>query len=234
MNKVLVCILNYNLDDKAREMAAKLNTHTICDTVIVDSSGLDKGFVKSGKPFYTGNFNRASDLFLRSDADYCLYVCSDIEGDIVKVVRHLTHIPDNVGVYSPMITGRANKYWYSFGQGIGLRDSPAVEGMCIAASRAIIREIDPITDNIYGWGLDSYKCYIAKQMGLRVVIDNDVVLYHPKEVAYDAGKAVADGQWFAAGRGAGYQKFLRSIRYPFLLRVIYKGVNLLRGKGFKL
>ena len=233
MNKVICVILNYNDDENSRKIYNSIN----CEKYIVDSSFCEKeGMIQSDKPFYTGNFNKASELFLKSDADYCFYVCADIVGDINIVIDHIKHIDGNIGVYSPQVSGRRNKYWYDTAskKGKGIVDAICCEGMAIAVKRYIIELVHPFWHNTYGWEIDAYKCFTAKEFGYRVVIDNSISVFHPNSVGYDTSEALNDMKLWRNIAGYKYRKFVRSLSYPFYIRCWLKLINLLNGNCWKL
>lgn len=239
MNKVMVAILNYSQDWEARSLHASITED--CRKVMVDSSGAWKwGMTSSEVPYYTGNFNKASELFLQSDCDYCLYVCSDITGDINAVIRSLQRLtPWITGVYSPFIEGRRSAHFYRGAKiGTGLQEALCVEGMCIAANRKVIEAVYPFANNIYGWGLDIFKCYTAKKLGLSVYIDTDVVVHHPPSSHYDRKKANADMlRYFGESQEQAFAEYLKELKrsnFPFYVRWVSKTVSWLRGKGWRM
>lgn len=226
---MFTAILNYNEDTHAMAIrSALLAEYEHGGVVIVDSSGVDKpGFIKSDKPFYTGNFNKACELFLKSNEDRCLIVCADIVADYIRLSDKIKKLPDCVGVYTPAVLGKSFDFEKPVGN--GLRQIQFAEGMILCISREIIQEIYPIEHNTYGWGVDMFVGYVCRNMGHTCVVDNDITVYHPFGKAYSGKKARTDMRRYIRYMGRDFKRFCRStkIGLPFVPRMIMRIKNLL-------
>lgn len=225
----MVCVLNYDEDDNSRRIKNSITATR--DVHIIDSSGVPKeGFIPSDEPYYTGNFNKASELFLKSDATYCLYICSDIEGDFDSIIRA---VPDNVGVYGPATMG--HRYRELRPNGVGIRKVKMVEGAIICVHRKIIEQCHPFKSK-YGWAIDLYKCYTARNMGMDCVIDDRNIIKHTQGTTYNKGAAYEDLQLFIESHGQGFKDFIKETRsfLPVHKRLFLKSLNFIKGKGYSI
>ena len=171
MNKVIAVVMNYNQDEQSRKINSKLS----CESYIVDSSGIEKyGMIKSEQKFYTGNFNKACKIFIESNADYCIFICSDIICDFKRLVRKVSLLDKNIGIYSPKIKGTGNQI-----------KGKCTDGCIIVINRKIIEIVYPIIDNKYGHGIDLFCCMICKKLGFKLFIDEKIKAIHTNGKSYD-------------------------------------------------
>lgn len=225
----MVCILNYDEDDNSKRIRDSITATE--DVYIIDSSGTPKsGFIASDEPYYTGNFNKASQLFLQSDHTYCLYICSDIEGDFNSIINA---IPDGVGVYGPATIG--HRYRDLRPNNIGIRKVKMVEGSIICVHRKVIEKCYPFKSK-YGWAIDLYKCYTARNMGMDVVIDDFNAINHTQGTTYNKGDAWEDCQNFIESQGQGFKDFIKETKsfLPTHKRLFLKSLNFIKGKGYSI
>ena len=82
----------------------------------------------------------------------------------------------------------------------GFRVVEGGEGWFRLVKKEIADRIYPFQnfeDNKYGWGGEAHY-YLAKQMGLKTVIDDTVTLFHPAGVGYDNKEATIEREKFIA------------------------------------
>ncbi len=189
-NKVICTVSNYNKDEEARLIKASLT----CPTFVIDSSGKQKrDFHSTDGPFYSACFNKSCELLMNSDATHMLFVCSDIKGNLQAAVSRIECMPSNIGIYSPAVLGQG--WRHEKPQKYGLRDVPFCEGMVMCLIREIVEKIYPVNikSNPHGFGIDIYMGYISNVMlGKRVVIDDDINVYHPYGTSYDSNQGRQD------------------------------------------
>lgn len=116
--------------------------------------------------------------------DIGVYETSAVPGS--KCMGYTNFIPDNL---------------HLFKQGSqGFRAVEGGEGWFRVVKKEIADRIYPFQnfeDNKYGWGGEAHY-YLAKQMGLKTVIDDTVSLFHPTGVTYDNKLAVVEREKFIA------------------------------------
>lgn len=215
---LLATIVNYDKDDKARMIANSLP----CASVIIDSSGRYKrGFIATDHPFGSGCYNKAMEIFLRGNYDYCLYICSDVTGDWKNVVETILRLPGNIGTYSPAITGAGWKHEKSVNSS-GLRDVPFNEGNIVLFKRELVekyRYCDPFND-IHAYSVDPYLAFTAHKMWFRTVVDDSISVYHPDGKAYSNKTGVRQLRDFIKTKDVAFKEFCNDcgIGIPFYAR----------------
>jgi len=211
-----ICIIsNYDRDDEAR----CIQENIACPSYVVDSSGRNKfGFYQTRDPFFAGCFNKSCEIFLASDASHCLFVCSDVKGNLQSVINRIEHLPENIGVYSPAILGQG--WHHGKPQKYGLRDVPFCEGIIHCSTRGVIEKVYPVDAKNYphAYGIDFYTGYMASAiLGKRVVIDDGINVYHPFGTSYDANQARRDMFPYITSKGPDFvqwfQKNVATLRY---------------------
>ncbi len=223
----MVCILNYDEDDESKKIRDSITE--VNDVFVIDSSGIRKeGFIPSGEPFYTGNFNKASELLLKSDCTHCLYICSDVAGDFNKL---LGSIPEGVGIYVPAIKDHHRINLKP--QNIGQRKVRYVDGIILCVHRKIIEACYPFKSK-FGWGIDLLKSFKCEQLGMECIVDDFNIMFHEVGSSYNKAAAKKETKLFVESQGKAFQKFVRSTNaiLPFHIRFFVKIANFFKGKGY--
>jgi len=188
--KMLVAILNYNNNDNAKYLHKIFSKFGQC--YIIDSGSKEQleEFIPSDTPFYVGNLNKANELFLNSDSQWCLYICSDViiaEDDANKIVENIANVRlSKIGCFAPSIKGKSVPQMKKKNKS-GYRKVIFVEGIIFAVQRIVIERLHPFdtTINSMGHGIDVLIAHTAKKCGLRSIVDDSIEVFHPYGTSYD-------------------------------------------------
>lgn len=210
MNKLIAYILNYDKDDNAR----RINFGLPCESYIVDSSGISKsGFTHTDMPYFAGCMNKAIEHFLKTDATHILLVCSDVVGDWSSVVNAINNLPDNIGIYTPSVSGQGWAHEKPEGYGWVHRDIPFAEGMIACYKREIIEQLGYVNvlKDPHGYGIDIYLGFICQKLNLKCIIDDSIMMYHPFGSGYSQKQAEKQMKEFIIRMGAEFTDFCKSL-----------------------
>ncbi|MDY3979362.1 MAG: hypothetical protein SOZ00_05005 [Tidjanibacter sp.] len=195
MSEILCCVFNYNLNENAERWLDFLSLHY--DTCVLDSGSKVKNprFRLYPNIYYTGMYNEACRLCLEGEYRWLMIITSDITIDADNSLRLVERIETiaktlNVGLYQPSCDASSRSL---NGKHIGngeLRHTAWQEGYFHLINRAVVEAvpfIDP-TINQIGCGIDSvlaHKCSLLRRL---ILIDDSVVIHHPKDKGYNAHK----------------------------------------------
>lgn len=225
---VTFCILTYKESENAkvwyRRFKDYFNTYII-DTYVIDNNadnpykeefGDDSHILLEHNVYNGGQRQIAYKLMNEDGRRWMMTVDADVEMQSPKFITKMLYSVEKVinsndiGVYECSAkqgskcqgsTQILPSNIHLFRQGTnGLRQVEGGEGWFRLVKKDIADRIYPFQnfeDNKYGWGGEAHY-YLAKQMGLKTVIDDTLELYHPAGLSYDNFPAVAERERFMA------------------------------------
>ena len=225
---VTFCILTYKESENAkvwyRRFKDYFNTYII-DTYVLDNNaknpykeefGDDPNIILAHNVYNGGQRQIAYLKTCTNGSRWMMTVDADVEmrneGYISALLTSVEKVinSNDIGVYEPSaevgskcmgVTNFIGDNLHLFKQGSnGFRAVEGGEGWFRLVKREIADRIYPfqnLQDNKYGWGGEAHY-YLAKQMGLKTVIDDTVTLFHPPGVSYDNMAAVEERKKFFA------------------------------------
>lgn len=186
-NSVLAVVANYDFSANADILKANLSAYF--ETVLVDSSSPNPPkTVDQIIPnfYYGGLWNESVRIALENQKQWLLFVASDIQIPDVKLLASKIQTmldKDRVGVYTPSLHYDSRiAFDYCYNRGTGkIRECYLCEGFFFLARTEILAKLYPVSldDNKYGWGIDVMTAFHAYQLGMKVVVDDRVEIYHP-------------------------------------------------------
>lgn len=225
---VTFCILTYKESENAKVWYRRFKEYFdtyIIDTYVVDNNaenpykeefGDDSHIILKHNVYNGGQRQIAYKLMNDGGKKWMMTVDADVEmknpvfitkmlASVEKVIRS-----SDIGVYE-VSAERGSKCQgttqlvptnlHLYRQGTGtLRQVEEGEGWFRLVKKDIADRIYPFQnfeDNKYGWGGEAHY-YLAKQMGLKTVIDDSFELYHPDGLSYDNTEAVQERERFFA------------------------------------
>ena len=227
-NEVTFCILNYNDTENAKTWYRRFKDYFdtyIIDTYVVDNNaenpyvgefGDDPHIILEHNVYNGGQRQIAYRKMVEDGRKWMMTVDADVEMQDERLVSNLLSSvekvinSDDIGVYecSAKVGSKCqgtttlipeNLHLYRQGSN-GFREVEEGEGWFRLVKKKIADRIYPFQnfeDNKYGWGGEAHY-YLAKQMGLKTVIDDTVELYHPAGLSYDNTPAVEERERFMA------------------------------------
>jgi len=190
MSNICVAITNYGFSDNADLLKKEFSAHL--STILIDSSSPNPPIsadLKIDNTYYPGLWNAAVKYANENNFEWLMFVASDLRIPNVnllcaKAVEATKD--DSIGVYSPSLEiGSRLSFKDCFnGATNALREVWAVEGFFFLARLFILKNIYPISiENKYGYLVDTATCYMAHDMGYKVVVDDSVTIFHPVRLA---------------------------------------------------
>jgi len=186
-NSVLAVVTNYDFSDNADTLKASLSHYF--ETLLIDSSSPSPPKTADrtiSNLYYGGLWNEAVKLTQEKEKHWLLFVASDIHIPDVKLLANCiqTVLGDNkIGVYTPSLRYDSRiAFDYCYNRGTGrVRECYLCEGFFFLARTEILAKLYPVDtrDNYYGWGIDIMTAFHAYQAGLKVMVDDQVEIYHP-------------------------------------------------------
>ena len=228
LKNVTFAILNYGNDENAamwyRTFKGYFDTYII-DTKCLDNNlpnpfvaefGNDPHIVLEHNVYNGGQRILTYNYMVKDGTKWMMTVDADIEIHDHRAINNLLTSVEKVinstdiGVYEPSAEPGSkcmgstmlipdNLHLYKQGSN-GFRVVEGGEGWFRLVKKEIADRIYPFQnfeDNKYGWGGEAHY-YLAKQMGLKTVIDDNVTLFHPSGVSYDNTEAVEERKRFMA------------------------------------
>jgi len=204
--KLLIAVTNFEMSDEADMLKAELLKvgKGRYDLSLIDSSSnkrpamVDK-VVPNG--FYQGLWNESASMAIEGGYENLFFIASDIQTNDYQSLSDMVleaAVDHKIGVYTPSLQSGSR---FAYDQclrrnSFGTRDCEWVEGFCFLAKTEILKRLFPVTDNKYGWQVDRATCLTARKMGLRVVVDDRIEIFHPasqkridRKAALEMGKA---------------------------------------------
>ena len=187
-NKVCIAITNYDFSINADKLKESFSPYY--PTILIDSSSptppanTDLSITNN---FYPGLWNASVYYAISKQFDWLMFLASDVQISDTKSIcnRIATAIQKEwVGIYLPSLTANSRASFKAcINQGSDqLREVFLVEGFCFLARTSILKALYPIpTSNTYGWGVDIASCYEAYRQHYSVVVDDQVMIYHPEK-----------------------------------------------------
>lgn len=219
-NKNVICtIVNYNHDNNAIRLYEFFKNHY--ETYIIDTNYLDNGgtcpFDKNDSNILLehnllcgGFFIKSYELAQTIDAKYLFEIASDVEFDdenlnkIPQIIDN-TITSGNIGGWEPsarygsMCEGTTALIVHNlhlFNQGTNnIREVKRGEGWCMLVKKEVCDMIIPhldYKDNKYGWFVNESFGIASRKLGLKWVIDDRVVAYHPAGTGYSQQEAAIE------------------------------------------
>lgn len=223
---VTFAILNYGNDENAakwyREFKQYFDTYII-DTKCLDNNlpnpfkrefGDDDHILLEHNVYNGGQRIITYNKMVEDGRKWMMTVDADVEFKDNRTITALLFSvskvvnSNDIGIYEPSAlpgskcmgsTEFINENLHQFRQGsFGFRVVEGAEGWFRLVKKEIADRIYPFQDferNKYGWGGEAHY-YLAKQMGLKTVIDDTVALFHPAGMTYDNKPAIIERKKF--------------------------------------
>lgn len=201
--RILCCLFNHDRNENAIFWADRLSPHFDC--VILDSGSTPpcphKDTVLFPNIFYAGLMNEAARLCKEGGYEWLMIATSDLEIDdsnMQRLIDSMKKLQDskNVALYQPScrwsFRGRSLPHSLCHFTG-GIRNVNYQEGWFHFMRADLLSEnIFPIdTDiNSIGWGIDLALCHIARLRKQLVLVDDSILVLHPKGRGYDRNEAM--------------------------------------------
>lgn len=194
MNKILICIVNYNYNDNAIILKRMFSSYS--ETIIIDSDSSKKEedfdiIIKNNG--YSGLFNKACEVAIEKKVDGVLFICSDVsikKKQAKQIIEKISTLNSNeIGVYSPSSKGQSHAHCKKRGE--KFREVVFVEGFMFYAFMDILKEVYPVNLDVnkFGYGLDVHKGMVCMQKNKKCIIDNSIEVYHREGTGYDTVEA---------------------------------------------
>lgn len=222
----LVCtILNYKYDDNALRLYNALKNRFVTyliDTNYLDNSGNcpfdknDEHIVLCNNVYFGGSYIKAYEILKKENGDCLVAITADVEFDddnLNNLIKLLPEIAENeaIGVWEPsakqgsMCNGSTqliltNIHQYNHGTN-SMREVICGEGWFEFVRKNVCDMVLPYINNIdnkHGWGINDAFNRAARKLGLKVVIDDRVIAYHPAGTSYSNQEAAAEYEHFKA------------------------------------
>jgi hypothetical protein len=184
---LLATVTNYDFSENADRLKNALSD--FFETILIDSSSpKPPKFVDITLPnlYYSGLWNEAVRRALLEKKEWLLFVASDVEiFDPSALATHINEVTqvENIGIYTPSLVpkSRTSFDYCRHLNTLRLRECHLIEGFFFLARTKILEHLYPIdvSTNRYGWGVDVLASYYAYKLGLKVVVDDRVQIYHP-------------------------------------------------------
>lgn len=216
---VICTIVNYNHDNNAIRLYEFFKNYY--ETYIIDTNYLDNGgtcpFDKNDSNILLehnllcgGFFIKSYELSKKINASYLLEIASDVEFDdenlkkIPQIIDKII-ISGNIGGWEPSArpgsmcegtTALITHNLHLFNQGTNnIREVKRGEGWCMLVKKEVCDMIMPhldYKDNKYGWFVNESFGIASRKLGLKWVIDDRVVAYHPAGTGYSQQEAAIE------------------------------------------
>lgn len=226
-NNITCCILNYKDTTNAKrwyEILKNVYPTYIIDTYVLDNNAddpyteypNDSHILREHNVYNGGQRIIAYNKTCENNSKWMFTVDADIEindDQVEKLLERLHELENrtDIGVYecsadygskcmgaTQIIPDNIHLFNHGTNE---MREVEGAEGWFRVARKEICDKIYPycnLEDNKYGWGTGEAYYYLAKQMGLKTVIDDRVLLHHPAGLSYDNKPAVEERLRFMA------------------------------------
>ena len=196
-NSVCIAITNYDFSINADKLKESFSAYY--PTLLIDSSSPnppEHTDLSIANHFYPGLWNAAVNHAINQQYEWLLFIASDVQIADAKAICGRIKMAiqkEWVGIYLPSLTSNSRAAFKAcINQGSDqLREVFLVEGFCFLARTSILKALYPIpASNVYGWGVDIASCYEAYRQQYSVVVDDQVMIYHPEK---NAAHSIDDG-----------------------------------------
>ena len=218
--RIKVAVLNHNEPERTERIHGFLQGGF--DEVEIIDSGSDPDKVPAGvtialpNVYWTGAWNEL--LTRYSDWDAIWMLPDDIEfKNSVDEYRQAIETAMPFGCWSPCIEGRAHPFMKAenFVDGLPMEVINS-EGMALAVSGELAREVQHLVEGSAGYGQDFWLCFRSRKMGLRNILDGRVRIFHEEEVRYDDQKWLEEmNEVFGRLYGANFREEIFEYREDF-------------------
>lgn len=218
----LICILDYKKAENALRWYDYLKYHW--KTVILNMSDKennidsfqrdDANIIKLDNIQFGGAVLTAYDMALAQNAEWLIYLTSDIEISdaniqrLIEILDNEIFPSDDIGVYG--ISGLLGSSLYGedtikpnynvdmlCNYTNNVRDAVTIEDWFYVCRMDLVKEsLDTFIDRsqvYYGWGLADYTTNIARNKGYRILRDDRVRIFHPYGTGYNIEGALQEG-----------------------------------------
>ena len=219
-NNIFCAILNYGKKDNALNLLSRCEKQW--DTFIFDSYSIEHGFdsnslqksdsdsIKFFDNIYCGGLTvKVFEHVKEFNYKYVLIITSDLQIDysnLQKLVSSVNLLPySKIGIYEVTATDNSAvmgvvgriPYTSTYFKGNKNRFKPdgRAEGWVYAIRCELTNKIVQFLDvdkNKYGWGIGGVMARLSEEIGLKNVIDDEVVVYHPKGTGYNTDGALEE------------------------------------------
>lgn len=190
--EIVVTIFNYNKNDNAQRLKKIFEPHF--PTYIFDSGSEPPcpGAIHYDNIYYGGMWNEA--VKKSRNAKWCCIITSDVQIDasmerLIPDRMKQISTSSQVGNYQPSChpSGRSHQYGYNKSTR-NFRQVPYFEGWFQMYRTDLSFSVD-LSLNRIGWGTDLYLCKKARDKGLLNIVDDAVMVLHPKETGFSNHEA---------------------------------------------
>ena len=218
-SEVTCCLLNYKHDENALKWYDRLKM--FYNTYIIDTNYLDNGgdspfdtndshVLLCHNLYFGGSTIKAYELMKKDGGKWLMTITTDVEcndENLAKLIECVAEVigRKDIGVWEPsaakgsycngatrVLTTNIHQYYQSTGK---MRDVRCGEGWFEFVRGDVADYVIPklnYVDNKHGWGINDMFNRTARKMGLRVVIDDRVILFHPAGTGYNNREAAAE------------------------------------------
>jgi len=201
LNKILVCITNYNDNDNAKNLKEKFSEYI--DTIIIDSGSKDqiKEFdIKLDNVYYTGLYNESVNQCIIRNKEYLYFIASDVFIEsIPSIIEVLNTLNDDIYLWAPSSKGQSHQHCKNKSTN-SYRKVAYLEGFTFLVNIDVCRKFYPInrTNNFYGYGIDILLGYYTiNDFKKLCVVDDRIEVYHREGTGYNQNIALQEMyNWF--------------------------------------
>jgi len=190
--KLIVAIFNYNHNENAQRLKSIFEPYF--PTYIFDSGSEPPcpSAIHYDNIYYGGMFNE----LIKKGKNYewtCL-ITSDVQiaDNFIKAIpERMMQVMNSseIGNYQPSCDSRGRSHDYGYNKSTGnFRSVPYFEGWFQMFRTNLGFSVD-LSLNKIGWGTDLYLCKKARDRGLLNIVDDSVVVFHPKETGFSNQEA---------------------------------------------
>ena len=184
---ILVTITNYALSSQADNLKLGFSKHF--PTILIDNDSpiapRAADLVIENR-YYPSLWNAAVGAAIIRGVEWLLFIASDVEIDNIDLACSLiseTMASDSVGIMTASLDMTSRVTFDTIrNKGTNtVRESFLCEGFFFLARVNLLRKLYPLSiNNKYGWGVDIAACRIASNNKLRVVVDDRIIIHHPR------------------------------------------------------
>jgi hypothetical protein len=171
--------------------------------------------------YYSALLNHCVEQMHARGHDSLLLVASDVgvTDAAALVARAQAALTDpRIGVYGPACRARGHRHMDPR-RGGRLREVPFLEGFCFAARSDLLDTLCPVDTqkNLLGWGLDVHLGYLALARGQTCVVDDTILVVHPRSTGYNVKEARKEYRRYKRAH-AGLRRFVVLVELLFAKR----------------
>lgn len=195
MVKVVACIQNFNLPEMTDVLVCRLRRMSLDVIVCDDSSDPSKIYpgaaIVTGHVGYSKGLNMVLKAGLDSGASHVWLLNNDVEikMDVDYIPRLVLDLEGDGAVTPASTPGSSGWRWMVQAGSNGLRPAPFLEGYSQFMTRRALELVWPFDEDasVGGWGLDIEAGWKWRQAGMKVAVDDRLLIRHLQSMAYKAG-----------------------------------------------